>query len=109
MKEPRKARGWDCVFLRHIERNSVLLFVIPADSQDIAKEYQVLLGELEKYNPELLDKERILAISKSDLLDEELLQELTAELSLPITYIFISSATNKGLEQLKDYIWKTLQ
>ncbi len=95
-------------FLRHIERNSVLLFTIPADSKDIRKEYEILLSELKKYNPELLNKKRVLAITKSDLLDEELKEEIKKELPRDIPYVFVSSFTGEGLEQLKDLLWKVL-
>ena len=95
-------------FLRHIERNSVLLFAVPSDTLDIAKEYEILLNEVKQYNPELLDKARLLAITKSDLLDEELKDAITEELSLPIPWLFISSVTHKGLDALKDEIWKAL-
>jgi len=94
-------------FLRHIERNSILLFMIPADADDIRKEYDILLGELEKHNPELMDKDRLLAISKSDLLDEELMTEIKAELP-EIETLFISSMTNQGIQELKDKIWLLL-
>jgi len=94
-------------FLRHIERNSILLFMIPADADDIRKEYDILLGELEKHNPELMDKDRLLAISKSDLLDEELMTEMKAELP-EIETLFISSMTNQGIQELKDKIWLLL-
>lgn len=100
-------KGLGLRFLRHIERNSILLFLVPADSDDIAQEYQVLLGELKKYNPELLDKDRVLAISKSDMLDEELKEALSEELG-DLPHIFISSVAQKGLEQLKDSIWQLL-
>jgi len=94
-------------FLRHIERNAMLLFLVPADSDDINKEYQILLSELEKFNPELLDKKRILMISKSDMLDDELKAEI--EETLPkIPYLFISSVAQQGLQELKDLIWKNL-
>ena len=102
-----EGKGLGTRFLRHIERNSVLLFIIAADSPDIANEYEILLGELRAYNPELLDKERLLAISKSDLLDNELLAEIKP--SLPnIPYVFFSSVAQKGLTELKDLIWKHL-
>lgn len=104
-----EGKGLGLRFLRHIERNSVLLFIIPADSNDIAKQYDVLLRELQQYNPELLDKNRVLAVTKSDLLDEELQADITEELSLPIPYVFVSSSTNKGMEGLKDMIWSALQ
>lgn len=102
-----EGRGLGLRFLRHIERNSVLLFMVPADSNDIATEYQVLLSELENYSPELLDKQRILAISKADLLDEELIAAI--EPTLPrVPHLFISSQTRTGLRELKELIWKTL-
>lgn len=102
-----EGKGLGLRFLRHIERNSVLVFVIPADSNNIAEEYEILLGELRKYNPDLLDKERILAISKSDLLDEELKEEIKKELpNMP--YVFFSAVAQKGLSDLKDLIWKHL-
>ena len=97
-------------FLRHIERNSTLLFLVPADAKDIKKEYDILLDELRRYNPDLLDKERLIAISKSDMLDEELKIELTKELDdqLPIPYLFISSVAQQGLQELKDKLWTML-
>ena len=103
-----EGKGLGTRFLRHIERNSVLLFMIPADSDSIADEYKVLLHELEKYNPELLDKQRILAISKSDLLDEELMAEMKNEVPADLPFIFISSLVQMGLEKLKDELWKIL-
>jgi len=102
-----EGKGLGLRFLRHIERNSILLFLVPADSNDIKKEFFILLNELKQYNPELLDKSRLLAITKSDLLDEELTQEIKKELP-DIPYVFISSLTNKGLTELKDLIWKEL-
>ncbi len=104
-----EGKGLGTRFLRHIERNSILLFMIPADSKDIQDEYNILRNELKKYNPELLDKSRILAITKSDLLDEELMAEMKKELPKELTTIFISSMVNYNLEELKDLIWKTLQ
>lgn len=102
-----EGKGLGLRFLRHIERNSVLLFVIPADTNDIKNEYDILLHELKQYNPELLDKSRLLAISKSDLLDDELMQEIRKDLpALP--HVFISSFTKKGLPKLKDMIWQEL-
>ncbi len=95
-------------FLRHIERNSTLLFLIPADSDDIKKEYAILLNELKLHNPELLDKERLLAISKSDLLDDELKIEIKKELPKGIKSLFISSVAQQGLTELKDTLWKML-
>ena len=103
-----EGKGLGHRFLRHIERNSILLFLVPADSDDIAKEYEILLNELRKHNPELLDKERLLAISKSDLLDEELMQETEKELPKGVPHLFISSVTQQGLTKLKDELWKML-
>lgn len=102
-----EGKGIGLRFLRHIERNSILLFMIAADSQDIKKEYDILLNELKQFNPELLHKERLLAITKSDLLDKELKQEIEKELPT-IPYVFISSIAQKGLMELKDLIWKKL-
>ena len=95
-------------FLRHIERNSILLFLIPADSEDHKKEFDILVKELEEYNPELLHKQFIIAISKSDMLDEELREAIAKELPESIPHIFISSLTNYRLQELKDLLWKTL-
>tara|TARA_B000000565_G_scaffold47517_1_gene31646 strand:- start:294 stop:1286 length:993 start_codon:yes stop_codon:yes gene_type:complete len=103
-----EGKGLGIRFLRHIERNSTLLFLIPADSKDINDEYKILLKELKKYNPELLDKDRILAISKSDMLDNELIEEISTSLPKNIPTIFISSVANMGMVELKDLIWKTL-
>lgn len=94
-------------FLRHIERNSMLLFMVPADSDDIVKEYDVLVNELREYNPELLDKQRLLVITKSDMLDQELIDEIKPGLP-EVPYLFISSIANKGLVELNDRIWKML-
>ena len=102
-----EGKGLGHRFLRHIERNSMLLFMVPADSNDIREEYHILLSELEKYNPEMLDKQRILVITKSDLLDEELQEEITKELP-EVKYQFISSVANLGLVTLNDIIWKML-
>ncbi|MFH2095904.1 MAG: GTPase, partial [Bacteroidota bacterium] len=102
-----EGRGLGLRFLRHIERNSMLLFMIPADSNDIAGEYKVLLHELKMHNPELLDKNRLLAVTKSDMLDDELVEAIEAELP-EIEYVFISSVAQKGLDELKDKIWKIL-
>lgn len=102
-----EGKGLGNRFLRHIERNSILLFMIPADADDIRKEFQILMGELEKHNPELIDKDRLLAISKSDLLDEELMAEMQEELP-EIETLFISSVTGYGVQELKDKIWKHL-
>lgn len=103
-----EGKGLGLRFLRHIERNSTLLFLVPADSDDITKEYEILLGELQKYNPELLDKDRILAVSKSDMLDEELKAEIEKELPKDIPSLFISSVAQQGLTELKDLIWQKL-
>ena len=94
--------------IEFIDINSTLLFLVSADSGDINKEYKILLTELKKYNPELLDKERILAISKSDMLDEELKAEITKELPKDLPSLFISSVAQQGLTELKDLIWKQL-
>lgn len=102
-----KGKGLGLRFLRHIERNSLLLFLVPADSPDIHKEYKVLLNELKQYNPELLHKDRILAITKCDVTDEELRHELAKDLP-KIPHVFISSVAQFGLETLKDIIWKKL-
>lgn len=103
-----EGKGLGIRFLRHIERNAVLLFLVPADSANIKEEYAILLGELEKYNPQLLDKTRLLAISKADLLDEELKVAMEKELPKDIPYVFISSIAQIGLTKLKDMIWQAL-
>ena len=102
-----EGKGLGLRFLRHIERNSALLFLVPADADDVKKEFYVLLNELKQYNPELLDKQRILAISKSDLLDRELMDEVEKDLP-EVPHVFISSVTNTGLIALKDLLWKAL-
>ena len=102
-----EGKGLGVRFLRHIERNSVLLFMVPADSKDIKHEYEILINELQKYNPELLDKRRVLAISKSDMLDEELIDEIRQDLP-DLPRVFISSLTGQGLDTLKDMLWKVL-
>jgi len=104
-----EGKGLGLRFLRHIERNSALLFLIPADSADHKKEYEILVNELKQYNPDLLDKTRILAISKSDMLDDELKAEIRKELPEGIETLFISAVAQQGLVELKDLIWKTLQ
>ena len=104
-----EGKGLGHRFLRHIERNSILLFLIPADSGDHAKEFAILYKELEQYNPEMLQKDFVIAISKSDMLDEELKTGIEKELPKNIPYIFISSLTGQGLTELKDLLWKTLQ
>lgn len=103
-----EGKGLGHRFLRHIERNSVLLFLIPADSPDHANEFKILVNELKKYNPELLHKRFIIAISKSDMLDDELRAAIAKELPPEIPHIFISSLTNQGLTALKDLLWKVL-
>ncbi|WP_452228633.1 MULTISPECIES: GTPase ObgE [unclassified Lacinutrix] len=105
-----EGKGLGYYFLRHIERNSILLFLIPADAEDIKKQYDILLDELRRYNPEMLDKDRMIAISKSDMLDAELQAELKEELdnTLPIDYMFISSVAQQGLTALKDKLWNML-
>ncbi|MES2732007.1 MAG: GTPase ObgE [Bacteroidota bacterium] len=103
-----QGKGLGIRFLRHIERNAILLFLIPADSADIKNEYQILLHELKTYNPELMDKKRILAISKSDMLDQELKAEMKKELPKGLPSVFISSVAQQGLDELKDLIWHTL-
>lgn len=103
-----EGRGLGLRFLKHIERNSMLLFMVPADSADIAKEYKILVNELKQYNPELLDKDRVLAISKSDMLDEELKKEIKKSLPKKIPHIFISSILKENLQELKDILWKSL-
>jgi GTP-binding protein len=103
-----EGKGLGVRFLRHIERNSLLLFMVPADSKDIRGEYEILLNELRKYNAELLDKKRMLAISKSDLLDDELTEAIRQELPDTIPCLFVSSLTNQGIAKLKDAIWENL-
>ena len=105
-----EGKGLGHYFLRHIERNSTLLFLIPSDSDDILKRYNILLGELKKYNPEMLDKSRLIAITKCDLLDEELMNEIEKDIkkSINIEFIFISSISNIGLSELKDKVWEML-
>jgi GTP-binding protein len=103
-----EGKGLGIRFLRHIERNSILLFLIPADAKDIQEQYRILLGELRKYNPELLDKKRLLAISKVDMLDEELMKEMEQEIPKDLPYVFISSVSQFNLEKLKDLIWQAI-
>ena len=103
-----EGKGLGIRFLRHIERNSILLFLIPADSDDIIKEYDILLNELQKYNPELLDKNRILAISKCDMIDDEMMEEMKSLLPTGIKTLFMSSVIQQGLDELKDQIWMAL-
>jgi GTP-binding protein len=103
-----EGRGLGHRFLRHIERNAVLLFLVPADSKDHRQEFDILVNELEQYNPELLDKQFLLAISKSDMLDDELKNAIAAELPEDVPHMFISSVTQQGLNELKDMLWKAL-
>ena len=105
-----EGKGLGHYFLRHIERNSTLLFMIPADADDIKKQYDILLDELRRYNPEMLDKDRLIAITKCDMLDDELKAELKVELDneMPVDYIFISSVAQQGITELKDKLWKML-
>ena len=103
-----EGKGLGLRFLRHIERNSLLLFMVPGDTDDIKKEYEVLLGELENFNPEMLDKHRVLAITKCDLLDEELIEMLKETLPTDLPVVFISSVTGQGIQELKDVLWKEL-
>ena len=102
-------KGLGLRFLRHIERNSLLLFMVPADSDDIRRDYDILLGELTQYNPELLDKERLLAVTKCDMLDDGLLEELRAHLPEGIPSVFISSVSGLNIARLKDMLWEALQ
>ena len=104
-----EGRGLGTRFLRHIERNSVLLFMVPADSDDIRRDYEVLLGELTQYNPELLDKERLLAVTKCDMLDEELIEQMKPHLPEGIPSVFISSVSGLNIARLKDMLWEALQ
>jgi GTP-binding protein len=103
-----EGKGLGHRFLRHIERNSVLLFLIPADSADHAEEFRILMNELEQYNPELLHKRMLIAVSKSDMLDDELKQEIAAHLPEDVPHLFISSVANQGITELKDALWALL-
>ena len=103
-----EGRGLGTRFLRHIERNSVLLFMVPADSDDIAADFNILLDELTQYNPELLDKRRLLAVTKCDMLDDELIEQMRAHLPEGVESIFISSVANYNITQLKDMLWRAL-
>lgn len=108
IENAHQGKGLGHQFLRHIERNATLLFMVPADTDDIKKEYEILLHELEMYNKELLHKPRVLAITKSDLIDDELKEMLTAEIPQGVPHLFISSATQQGLVQLKDMLWERI-
>jgi GTP-binding protein len=103
-----EGRGLGLRFLRHIERNSLLLFMVPGDTDDIRKEYEILLNEVGKFNPELLEKQRVLAVTKNDLLDDELQQMLSEDLPEDLPVIFISAVAQRGLTELKDILWKAL-
>ncbi len=104
-----EGKGLGTRFLRHIERNSVLLFMVPAESDNIKNDYEILLGELTQYNPELLDKQRLLAVTKCDMLDEELIEEMKADLPEGIPSVFISSVAGLNVQRLKDMLWSALQ
>lgn len=103
-----EGKGLGLRFLRHIERNAVLLFMVPADADDIKAQYDILVGELERFNPQLADKPRVLAVSKSDMLDEELMNEIEATLPEGVPHIFISAVTGMGLTELKDMLWREI-
>ena len=103
-----EGKGLGLRFLRHIERNAVLLFMVPADADDIAAEYSILLKELEQFNPQLMDKQRVLAISKSDLLDDELREEIAKTLPEGVPSVFISAVTGQGITELKDMLWRAI-
>jgi GTPase len=107
IENAHQGKGLGIRFLRHIERNSALLFVISIES-DIEKEYAILLNELKLYNPELLDKKRMVALSKSDILDDQMIKEMTAEIKLDVPYIFISAVSGLGLEKMKDMLWSMI-
>ena len=109
IEEAHQGKGLGYRFLRHIERNATLLFMVPCDTEDIKKEYQILLRELELFNPELLHKPRVLAITKADLLDLELKQLLSTELPTDVPHLFISSVAQTGLTELKDLLWETMR
>ena len=103
-----QGRGLGLRFLRHIERNSLLLFMVPGDTDDIKREYEVLLNELRNFNPEMLDKHRVLAVTKSDLLDDELIEMLRETVPTDIPVVFISAVARQGLDELKDILWREL-
>ena len=104
-----EGRGLGTRFLRHIERNSVLLFMIPADTDDVRRDYEVLLGELAQYNPELLDKQRLLAVTKCDMLDDDLMEELRSQLPSELPSVMISSVAGLNIRKLKEMLWEALQ
>jgi GTP-binding protein len=103
-----EGKGLGLRFLRHIERNSVLLFVVPADAPSIREQYNTLIHELESFNPELMDKSRLLAVSKCDMLDDEMMNQMKADIPEGIPYTFISSVSQFGIQELKDKIWRAL-
>jgi GTP-binding protein len=103
-----EGKGLGLRFLRHIERNSLLLFMVPGDTDDIKREYEILLNELAQFNPEMLDKHRVLAVTKCDLLDEELIEMLKETLPSDLPVVFISAVTGYGLDELKDVLWNEL-
>ena len=103
-----EGKGLGLRFLRHIERNAVLLFMVPADSADIRHEYEVLLNEVSRFNPELADKPRVLAISKCDMLDDELMEEMSKEVPEGVEHVFISAVTGFGISTLKDMLWRAI-
>ena len=103
-----EGKGLGLRFLRHIERNSLLLFMVPGDTDDIKREYEILLNELKQFNPEMLTKHRVLAITKCDLLDDELIEMLRETLPQDLPCVFISAVANKGLDELKDVLWREL-
>jgi GTP-binding protein len=108
LKGPQREKDLDIGSLGHIERNACLLFLIPADSKDHKKEFDILKNELEEYNPEMLQKDFVIAISKSDMLDDELKEAIRQELPADIPHVFISSVTQQGLNEIKDLLWKIL-
>ncbi|MCL4107766.1 UNVERIFIED_CONTAM: hypothetical protein GTU68_027151 [Idotea baltica] len=108
IENAHEGKGLGLRFLRHIERNSVLLFVVPADSESIKEAYHILLGELEKYNPQLLDKQRILGVSKTDLIDDELKQLMEDDIPDDLPTIWFSAVTGENIQQMKDLLWKTI-
>ena len=103
-----EGRGLGLRFLRHIERNSLLLFMVPGDTDDIKKEYEILLNEVRTFNPDMMDKQRVLAITKCDLLDDELMEMLSRDLPDDLPHVFISAVANRGLTDLKDMLWAAL-
>ena len=103
-----EGKGLGLRFLRHIERNSLLLFMVPGDTDDIKREYEILLNELRQFNPDMLDKHRVLAVTKSDLLDDELVEMLRETLPDDLPCVFISAVADKGLDELKDVLWREL-